>query len=141
MKRTAPKEPVLLTREEFNARAFERDKGRCLVCTGPADQVHHILDRKLFSDGGYYLDNAANVCEPCHMRCETTEIPVETVRALAGITRIILPEGWDPSLRFDKWGNVLLDDGRRIKGPLFEDTGVQKVLKLELWMYEDPSGA
>jgi hypothetical protein len=71
------------------------------------------------------------------MKCETTEYSVEFVRETAGITEIVLPPGFDPNTTYDKWGNLLLSDGRRIKGPLFEDTAVQKLLKRDLWMYED----
>ena len=31
----------------------------------------------------------------------------------------------------------LLEDGRRLKGPLFDDTAVQKLLKRDLGMYEE----
>jgi hypothetical protein len=132
------KPPVLLSRDEFRVHVFVRDRGSCVFCGAPAVDAHHILDRKLFGDGGYYLDNGASVCEDDHMRCETTEYPVELVRERARIKRVIVPEGFDPALTYDKWGNVLLADGRRIKGPLFEDTAVQKLLKRDLWMYEDP---
>lgn len=34
----------------------------CVFCKKPATEVHHILDRKLFDDGGYYENNGASVC-------------------------------------------------------------------------------
>jgi hypothetical protein len=129
--------PVLLSRDEFREKVFSRDHGKCVFCGEPAVDAHHILDRKLFSDGGYYLDNGASVCADDHMRCETTEYPVELVREKAGIVSAILPTGFDPEAHYDKWGNVLLDDGRRFQGPLFHDTAVQKLLKRDLWMYEE----
>jgi hypothetical protein len=127
----------LLTRETFKVAVFGRDGGKCVFCGKPAVDAHHILDRKLFPDGGYYLSNGASVCDDDHMRCETTEFSVELVREKCGIADPVLPPGFDPTTTYDKWGNVLRQDGRRIKGPLFMDTAVQKLLKRDLWMYED----
>lgn len=126
----------LLSREAFKEAVFGRDKGKCVFCGRPAVDAHHILDRKLFPDGGYYLENGASVCDVCHMRCETTEFSVELVREKAGITEVVLPPGFISDATYDKWGNSLLEDGRRQRGPLFEDTAVQKLLKRDLWMYE-----
>ena len=51
--------PRLLTRDEFRAAVLRRDGGRCLLCGGQADDAHHILERRLFPDGGYtHLDRA-----------------------------------------------------------------------------------
>jgi hypothetical protein len=135
--RWVEKQMKLLSRAEFNERVFARDQHKCVFCPSPATEAHHILDRKLFPDGGYYLNNGASVCNPCHMRCETTEFSVEFVREKCGISEPVLPPGFDPSITYDKWGNQLLPPDRYIKGPLFEDTAVQKLLKRHLWMYED----
>ena len=126
----------LLTRNEFRDRTFARDRNRCVFCGDPAADAHHILDRKLFPDGGYYLNNGASVCNPCHLRCEDTSFTVEQVRERCGVTEPVLPPGFDADCTYDKWGNILTHDGRRIQGPLFEDTGVQTLLKREVGMYE-----
>jgi hypothetical protein len=126
----------LLTREQFSEQVIGRAKGKCVFCGDPATEAHHIMDRKLFKDGGYYLDNGAAVCNTCHMKCEDNTFTVEEVRKAAGITEVILPLDFDPDLLYDKWGNITLSDGTRVKGPLFEDTAVQKLLKRELRMYE-----
>lgn len=89
--------------------------------------AHHILDRKLWSDGGYYLSNGASVCGQHHWQCEITELSVETVRQAAKITELALPPGFSSELTYDKWGNVLRD-GMIEKGPLFSDTGCYKAL-------------
>lgn len=129
-----------LTREQFEKAVLTRDRGKCVFCGGGATEAHHIIDRKLFPDrGGYFINNGASVCNDDHWKCETTEYSVELVREKAGITEIVLPPGYDPALTYDKWLNILLPDGRRIKGPLFEDTAVQKLLKRDLWKYEDPA--
>lgn len=58
----------------------------------------HIIERKLFDDGGYYLNNAASVCEKHHIECEKTLITVEEVYKAAKITDPKRPEyferGW-----------------------------------------------
>lgn len=119
----------LLDRKTFSAEIFKRDGHKCVLCGAPAVDAHHILDRKLFADGGYYLSNAASVCNPCHLRVEATTVTVEEVRAACGITAPVLPEWLDPSKRYDKWGNEVLADGTRIPGPLFGDDGCRKALQ------------
>lgn len=99
----------LLTREQFKRAVFNRDKHTCVVpnCGFPAIDAHHILDRKLWADGGYYINNGASVCAGCHLQCEIGEITVEQIRHYAGITLIMLPDGLDPDLTYDKWGKVM----------------------------------
>ena len=121
-------EPKLLTRDNFRERVFARDKHKCVFCDLPAQDAHHILERRLWPDGGYYLDNGASVCAEHHMACEMTIISVEDVRHAAGITRIHVPDQFYPDHIYDKWGNPILEDGRRGKGELFFDESVQKVL-------------
>lgn len=134
-----PPENKLLSREDFKKFAFLRDAGVCVFCGKPAVDAHHILDRKLFSDGGYYLGNVASVCEEHHWHCERTILTVEQVRLRAGIQVPVLPEFWDPSKIYDKWGNEILPDGMRKKGLLFMDDGVQKIFKSQglLWIFVD----
>lgn len=119
----------LLSREQFKEQVFARSRGKCIFCDRDAIDAHHILERKLFDDGGYYLSNGAAVCEEHHLLCEYTVIPVEEVRAKAGITEYILPDGFYKSLIYDKWGNLCIHDDSRVAGPLFEDDGCQKALK------------
>jgi hypothetical protein len=125
----------LMTRDAFRESVFTRDNNVCVFCAEPAKDAHHILDRKLFADGGYYLTNGASVCNDCHMKCETGEYTVEIVREKCGISEPILPAGFNPSKSYNKWGDILLADGRRVKGPLFEDAAVQKLFKKDLWLY------
>lgn len=128
-------EAKLLTRDQFRSSVFERDGYRCVFCglkgedtpEGKLD-AHHIIERRLWGNGGYYLDNGATVCEEHHLRCETTEITVEQVRDAAGITKILVPDQFYPEQPIDKWGNYVLEDGRRTRGELFYDESVQKVL-------------
>lgn len=117
-----------LDRKAFAEETFRRDRHRCVCCGAPAVDPHHILERKLFTDGGYYLANSASLCAPCHLLAEKTLISVETIRSAAGIKAPVLPEGFDAALSYDKWGNQVLDDGTRLPGPLFGDDGCRKIL-------------
>lgn len=95
---------ILLTRDAFREGVFKRDKHKCVICGDPAKDAHHIMDRKLFDDGGYYLDNGASLCEPCHIKAETNVILPAEVRKAAGINVIVLPDDLDPEYTYDKWG-------------------------------------
>jgi hypothetical protein len=129
--------PLLLTRAAFRQAVFARDEGLCVICKAagqdvPGQDAHHILDRRLWKSpdeqGGYFVDNGATVCGPCHLRCESTEISVESVRRAAGIVQAVLPGHLYTDLDYDKWGNPILDDGRRLRGELADDESVRKVL-------------
>lgn len=121
----------LLTREQFKEQVFARSGGKCVFCDKPAIDPHHILDRKLFPDGGYYLSNGAAVCEEHHLMCEYTLISVEEVREKAGIDKDehVLPPGFIHHVHYDKWGNLCNIDGTRSAGPLIGDDGCLKALK------------
>lgn len=131
--------PKLLTRTEFREGVFARDGHRCVLC-GKSPQetpegkldAHHVLERRLFQapgeEGGYFLDNGVSVCEACHLRCEQTLASVEEVREAAGIARVVVPSHLYGDDRLDKWGNTVLPNGTRLRGELFLDENVQKVL-------------
>jgi hypothetical protein len=125
----------LLTRDAFREGVFARDKHCCVICGARAEDAHHIIERKLWIDDGYYLDNGASVCEPCHLRAEATEISCEELRARCGITRVHLPDHFCPNEVVDKWGNPILPNGQRLRGELFEDEGAQKVLAPVLHLF------
>jgi hypothetical protein len=118
----------LLTRDEFREGVFARDKGRCVICGAEGKDAHHIIERRLFDDGGYYLDNGATLCEEHHIRAEQTILSCEEIRAAAEINAVVLPNHLYPDERWDKWGNMVLKDGRRIRGELFNDESAQKIL-------------
>jgi hypothetical protein len=121
-------ETGLLSRDAFRDAVFARDQHRCVFCKNAAADAHHIIERRLWPDGGYYLDNGASVCSDHHLRCETTEITVEAVREASGITKIIVPPHLYPDQPYDKWGNPVLPYGQRMRGELFFDASVQKAL-------------
>lgn len=119
---------VYLGRDAFSEAVFNRDKNKCVCCGETAADAHHIIERKLFHDGGYYLGNGASVCPEHHMQAEMTHISVEDLRRLSGITRPVIPANMSASEIVDKWGNPILKDGRRMRGPMFYEEQVQKIL-------------
>lgn len=119
----------LLTRDNFRERVFQRDDGRCVICRAPAVDAHHIIERRLWPDGGYYVDNGASLCAEDHIRAEQTVLSCEEIREAAGITAVVLPPDFERREAYTKWGDIVLPDGRRSPGPLFDDGSVQKVLR------------
>jgi hypothetical protein len=95
------------------------------------------MERRLFDDGGYYLSNGASVCEEHHLACERTDISVESIRTFAKITTAVLPAHLYSDEVYDKWGNIVLPNGQRLRGELFYDESVQKIIadKLNLFTY------
>ena len=123
-----------LTRDQFREGVFARDHHRCVICQGPAKDAHHLIDRSLFGESeGYFLDNGVSLCEQHHIEAEQTVISCDELRSKAGISEIILPEHFDienfeSTETYDHWGNIILPSGMRIKGELFYQENVQKVL-------------
>lgn len=122
----------LLGRAAFKSAVFGASGGRCAEHAAPAVDAHHILERKLFADGGYYLSNGAAVCEQHHWACETAALAVGAVREAARVFQSVLPDGFDPACSYDKWGNRLILSGPwrgyRGAGPLAADAGMLKAL-------------
>lgn len=121
---------TLLSRDDFREGVFKRDNWKCVMCGAEAKDAHHIIERRLFDDGGYYLDNGASLCEKHHIEAEMTTISCEEIRARAGIKNVVLPPHLygDNEYTYDKWGNIVLPNGQRLKGELFFDESVQKIL-------------
>lgn len=128
--------PLLLSRDQFRNGVFERDGYKCVVCGEPAADAHHIMERRLFPDGGYYIDNGASLCPIHHIEAEKTNLSTEYIREMAGITNIILPPHMYHDIQYDKWGNVFIGQ-RRTKGELFHDESVQKILAESLHLFTD----
>ncbi len=128
---------ILLTRDQFREAVFSRDKHECVNCVMPGQDAHHIIERRLFPDGGYYLDNGATVCGNCHVAAESTILDCDTLRHKAGIQSILLPPDFETDTHYDKWGNPILEDGTRLRGPLFGDENVQKALAAVLHLFSN----
>lgn len=123
-----PNVQKLLTRDDFREGVFARDGHQCVICGEPAVDAHHVLERRLWGDGGYYLDNGVSVCEVHHIEAERTILSCEELREAAGIRRVALPQHLYGDQKYDKWGNPVLPNGTRLRGDLFFDESVQKVL-------------
>lgn len=120
----------LLTRNEFRKQVLTRDDYKCVICGDREDlAAHHIIERRLFEDFGFYIQNGVSLCELCHIKAEQTVISCDELREAAGITTVVIPPHFYSDTRYDKWSNILLPDGRRLKGELFFDSSVQKILK------------
>lgn len=119
----------LLSRDIFRGAVFERDRLQCVICKEPAVDAHHIIERRLFSDGGYYLDNGVSLCAQHHIEAETTLLTCNQIREAAKIDTIVIPEHFYSDLTYDKWGNILQPNGTRLKGELFNDESVQKIIR------------
>ena len=86
-------------------------------------------------NGGYTINNGASVCEEHHLACEMTIISVEDVRRACGISKMIIPSHLYDDEIYDKWGNIILTNGQRLRGELFFDESVQKILSEFLYLF------
>lgn len=117
-------------RGAFRTGVFARDGGRCVVCATAAVDAHHLLERRLWPDGGYRIDNGVALCAADHLAAERTVHSAAKLRELAGIERIALPPQCDPALAWDKWGNPYLPGtATRCRGELFLEEPVQLALR------------
>lgn len=129
-----------MSRDVWRDAVLRRDGVRCVVCGRAGDQVglsaHHLVERRLWPDGGYYLDNGATVCDDpaedgglsCHRRAEGNAITPDDLRAMAGIATVLLPPHLAVDDIYDKWGSPLLRDGTWGMGELFWEEPVQRAL-------------
>jgi hypothetical protein len=137
-------ESVLLTREEFKRQVFKRDSlpcppqkcdgswSLCVKCKRPAVDAHHLIDRVLWENGGYFIENGVSLCDRCHLLAEQTILSCQELRDLAGIKNILLPDHFFSDEEYDKWGNLILPTGMRIKGELFGEENVQRILPSQI---------
>lgn len=137
----------LLGRKEWNQAVLSRDSHACVLCKAANAEldVHHIMERKLFANGGYFLNNGVSLCArpkkgqqfSCHMQAEGCMVLPSELRKKAGINRVVLPTDLNPEEEYDKWGNTIICADSRKPGKIFENEEVQKVLKRcnTLWMY------
>lgn len=120
-------EDILLSRDLFRNGVLKRDEYKCVICKEPAQDAHHILERRLWADGGYYLSNGASLCAKHHLEAESTQLSCSTIREAAKV-KVLLPEQLYKDQEYDKWGNPILSNGLRLRGELFDDFNVQRAL-------------
>lgn len=98
----------LLSREAFQEQCLARDDHECIVpyCGAEVDgeehgDVHHIVERSLWDDGGYYMRNGASVCSAHHMEAEANAIPPQQFWYWLDV-QPLTPYGMNWNV--DKWG-------------------------------------
>jgi len=100
----------LLSRQQFNCLSLQRDNHKCLFCDDTESlDIHHIIDRSLFPNGGYYLENASTLCPRHHLFAEKGVLSCDQIRKKAKIDCICLPEGYSILNNYDKWGNIMTE--------------------------------
>ncbi len=126
----------LYTRDEFRNLCLARDNNSCVICHEQNElSVHHIIERRLWSNGGYYLENGATVCDIHHIEAEQTVLSCDTLREKCGIKKIVKPSQFYDDDIIDKWGNYILPNGQRLVGELFHDESVQKIIQPVLHLF------
>jgi len=111
--------PKLLTRDDFRNAVFKRDKRLCVVpnCNHNAKDAHHLIERKLWPDEGYYIENGASLCENHHKLAERNKILPLQLREWCKIQTTILPPDLAKKMQngteeFTKWGHMLPQPNR-----------------------------
>lgn len=96
-----------MNREEAEAACFNRDGG-CVVpwCDKEAQDAHHIIERKLWDDGGYFLENLASVCHEHHKDAEENRIPPQAFWMWIGETPETVKVPHQVGNCVNKWGDV-----------------------------------
>lgn len=138
-----------LNREQFKSLVFKRDCYKCIICHDIAIDAHHIIERKLWPNGGYYLENGISLCGQCHIYAEQSIISCEELREAAKIINYPLPPGINHDTMVDKWGVTIMNDlkkyprtrhlqGSRKSGDDFEleDVSFETALQGKFVVYE-----
>jgi hypothetical protein len=120
---------MFLSRESFKEKVFERDGHKCVVCGDKAVDAHHLIDRSLWDDGGYYLDNGVSLCADHHIEAETTAISCTELREKAGIGHTLMPDHFYLDEEYDHWGNIVKPSGARVAGELYYKESVRKTIQ------------
>jgi RNA ligase len=112
----------------FEENVLERDERKCVICGDGAQVVHLIVDNRLWERGGFFPDNAVSLCEVHHLDAERTTLTCDALREAVGIRTVYLPEHLEADQAYDKWANPILPNGTRLRGELFFEDSVQRVL-------------
>lgn len=92
-------------RKKFRKECKDRDSHTCIVpwCSKSVDDVHHIIERSEWSNGGYLPKNGASVCNKHHKYAERNHIPPQAFWLWLDITNPVLPEDYTTH-QVNKWG-------------------------------------
>lgn len=93
-------------RAKFRESCRNRDNSQCVVpwCKKEADDVHHIIERSEWSDGGYIKNNGASVCNRHHQYAEENYIPPQAFWFWLRIDEPPTPDGISKDV--NKWGEA-----------------------------------
>lgn len=118
----------MTSRGDFRDACVSRDSGECVIpwCHEPVTvdpdgpgEVHHIIERELWDDGGYFADNGSCVCNYHHRLAENNLIPPQAFWRWLDIRDVTIPVDGVPTvvpaealgtdkaaqtLAIDKWG-------------------------------------
>ncbi len=92
-------------RKQFREQCLERDENECIVpwCDSEPDDVHHIIERAEWENGGYIPRNGASVCNKHHQYAEENHIPPQAFWMWLGEDNPVTPEGMNRHV--NKWGD------------------------------------
>lgn len=93
----------LMTRDEFRNSVFKRDNYKCIICRKQANEAHHIIERKLWKDEGYYLNNGSSLCNFHHQQAENNTLCPQYIRYILQLETLV-PKKFDNKIDYDKWG-------------------------------------
>lgn len=103
-----------MTREEFKKSVFGITNGKCCVpgCGCDAVDAHHILNRHLWSDGGYDITNGAALCSKHHWDAEKGVITPRQLIGYMGIPkdRLKKPDDLNVMLTRQEYLDYLMND-------------------------------
>lgn len=105
-----------MTREEFKKAVFGITNGKCCVpgCECDAVDAHHIMNRHLWSDGGYNLSNGAALCSKHHLDAEKGIITPRQCIEFMGISKndLKMPDklGENGLMSFEEYIEFLYND-------------------------------
>lgn len=115
---------ILLSRDDFRNRVFERDNHTCIIPDSGKHAVdaHHIIERRLWQDatefGGYFISNGASLCEEHHITAEKNFFPPQYLWEILNINQPIKPKSLKSDIDYNKRGIPFKMPNRcRIKYP------------------------
>lgn len=114
--------------EQLTRDIEQRDGARCIICeTKVLIAAHLIYDQQLFTaahEDGHHRDNAVTLCQDHIRDAMDTILSPEQLKKASFISHPLKPSILTPDQAHDRYGNVMLPDGSRLKGPLMDSPEV-----------------
>lgn len=122
--------------DELMLKVAERDAHQCAVCGASPARMQFILDPVVFDEPvqgapspAQVMSNVILLCDQHAHQAETTELSVKDLRQAAGITAWTVPATFEHDQEYDRYGNPVLTNGQRMKGPWLANERVRRVLE------------